>query len=299
MKKNLFALGLGAVLTLSAYGQETTNPWAFSARTYAEVESYDGDLGENGAEDGAFFGVGVNARRGKWSYDLNVEKRGGGTTPFFVEGWEENRVDYKVRYQVLDNVGIHVKYRDETRAQKKKDGEPYWQGSRNRDRLEFGTDWGNVLKTNGWFVLGFDTDSATDATETNRWYWEGDFGPSFKINDKLTITPTIYTTGETESGASDSVFREHQLRLMASYKLNDKVTLMPRVRYSVVREIEDSYDAAGRYRFEFMGTTQWTEKASSFWGVAYDYQDRDFDAAGADNQDLSMLWAYFSLSYNF
>lgn len=298
MKKKLFALGLGAVLTLSVYGQETTNPWAFSARTYAEVESYDGDLGESGAEDGAFFGVGVNARRDKWSYDLNIEKRGGGTTPFFTEGWEQSRVDYKVRYQALDNVGIHVKYRDETRAQKKAAGEPYYQGSVNRDRLEFGTDWGNVLKTNGWFVVGFDTDTDTAADESKGWYWEGDFGPSFKINDKLTITPTIYTTGETYDDA-DYTYREHQLRLMASYKLNDKVTLMPRVRYSVVREVEDSYDAAGRYRFEFMGTTQWTEKASSFWGVAYDYQDRDFDAAGEENKDFSMLWAYFSLSYNF
>lgn len=298
MKKKLFALGLGTVLALAAYGQAEESPWSYSARTYVEVEDYDGDLGESGSEDQAFFGVGVNASRGKWSYDLNVEKRGGGTTPFFNEGWEQNRIDYKVRYQALDNVGIHVKYRDETRAQKKKDGEPYWQGSTNRDRFELGTDWGNVLKTNGWFVVGFDTDTDTAAKETDGWYWEGDFGPSFKINDKLTITPTIYTTGETYDD-TDYTLREHQLRLMASYKINDKVTLMPRIRYSLVREVEDDYDAAGRYRFELMGTTQWTEQSSSFWGVAYDYQDRDFDAAGKENQDFSMMWVYFSLSYSF
>lgn len=298
MKKSLFVLGLATILATVAYGEETEKPWAFSARTYAEVESFSGDLGKDGAEDAAYFGVGVNATRGKFSYDLNVEKRGGGTTPFFTEGWEQTRVDYKVRYQALDNVGVHVKYRSETQAQKKKASEPYWQGSKNRDRLEFGTDWGGVLNTSGWFVVGFDTDTNTAAKEEKGWYWEGDFGPSYEINEKLTIRPTFFTTGENYDDA-DWTYREHQLRLMAIYRLNDKVTLMPRVRYSLVREVEDAYDAAGRYRIEFMGTTQWTEKASSFWGVAYDYQDRDFDASGEANKDFSMLWAYFSLAYSF
>ena len=70
MKKNLLTLGLLALLTVVAYGEEKTSsevkPWNFSARTYAEVETYEGDLGEGGAEDEAFFGVGVNAASGKF-----------------------------------------------------------------------------------------------------------------------------------------------------------------------------------------------------------------------------------------
>ena len=298
MKKNLLTLGLVALLTVVVYGEEKTSfevkPWNFSARTYAEVETYEGDLGEGGAEDEAFFGVGVNAASGKWSYDLNVEKRGGGTTPGSSEGWEQNRVDYKVRYQALSNVGVQLKYRDETQAQKKEVGEPYYQGSKNRDRIEIGTDWGGVLKTNGWFVVGFDTDTDTSAEESDGTYWEGDFGPSFKINDKLTLTPTIYTTGEDYDGYT---YRDQQIRLMASYKLNDKITLMPRVRYSIGREVKEIYESS-RYRFEFMGNTQWDPKTSSFWGVAYDYQNREMKDNSAD-KDLSMVWGYFSLSHSF
>ncbi len=306
MKKNLFTLGLVALLTVNAFAEEVStveeretigniieeasgkkSEWNHSVRSYLEVEKFNESL-----NDGAFWGVGVNASRGNWSYDLNVEKRGTGYVPMQTEGNEATRVDYKVRYQALDNVGVHVKYRSENNS-----------GGNMRDRWEVGTDWANVLGTGGWFVVGFDTDSKFDVVDTvskNGWYWEGDFGPSFTINDKLTITPTLYTTAEFYDKYD---FQDHQLRLMASYKVTENFSIMPRIRYSIVRNQthpeSNQWDATGRTRFELMGNNVITPQTSTFWGVAYDLDNREYTNVTKDADELNMFWAYFQLTHAF
>ncbi len=307
MKKNLFTLGLAALLTVNAFADEVStveeketigniieqttgekSEWNHSVRSYLEVENF------NEAFDGdtaAFWGVGVNASKGKWSYDLNVEKRGGGNIPTQAEGWEATRTDYKVRYQLFDNAGFHVKYRSENTA-----------GTRNnmRDRWEVGSDWANVLGTSGWFVVGMDADTNSREETGRGWYWEGDFGPSFAINDKLTITPTFYTTYEdyTEDNAGWNI-QDHQLRLMASYKVTDTFTLMPRIRYSVLRDrpVTDNWEGHGRTRFELMGNNIINPQTSAFWGVAYDIAPQESE--GVKGEDAEMFWAYFQLTHAF
>ena len=64
-----------------------------------------------------------------------------------------------------------------------------------------------------------------------------------------------------------------------------------------LKQVKEAYESS-RYRFEFMGNTQWDPKTSSFWGVAYDYQNREMKDNSAD-KDLSMVWGYFSLSHSF
>lgn len=306
MKKNLFTLGLAALLTVNAFAEEVStveeketveniiaeatgekSEWNHSVRSYLELEKFN-----ESSNDGAFWGVGVNASKGNWSYDLNVEKRGTGYVPMQTEGNEATRVDYKVRYQALDNVGVHVKYRSENNT-----------GGNMRDRWEVGTDWANVLGTGGWFVVGFDTDSQFDGTDTTSgtgWYWEGDFGPSFAINDKLTLTPTFYTTYEdyTEDNAGWNI-QDHQLRLMASYKVTDTFTLMPRIRYSVLRDrpVTNDWEGHGRTRVELMGNNVISQQTSAFWGVAYDIAPQESNGVAED--DLNMFWAYFQLTHAF
>ncbi|MGL5646190.1 hypothetical protein, partial [Cetobacterium sp.] len=184
--------------------------WTFNGRMYLETEDFDGGSslrwqgpGENigDDEDGTFIGTGVSASKGKLTLDLNVEKRFGGDLGFNRPDaeWEALRVDWKVRYQLFANQAFHLKYRNEERTRDY--SKNAYQSNWTRDRYELGTDFNHFNgMLAGWLVAGYDKDKASEpgkeTTRDNGWYWEGDFGPSFKLTEKLSLNPTIYTTGE-------------------------------------------------------------------------------------------------------
>ena len=174
----------------------------------------------------------------------------------------------------------------------------------------------------GWFVVGHDDDKAdgsfndkgvyTSSNRTNGNYWEGDFGPSFKLTDSLSLNPTIYTTGEYYDGYE---MVETQLRIMMPYQLNDKITIMPRVRITLDKTVDDKLNGSyvtnyeqklgDRIRYELMANAVLTDNLSAFVGVAYDASKRDFKnsdkfGSGTDGkQDANMWWSYVGLNYNF
>ena len=294
--------------------------WTFGGRMYLEFEDFDNGSSLTGGddEDGTFWGTGVSASKGKLTLDLNVEKRFGGDLSVSKSDaeWESLRVDWKVRYQVFANQGFHLKYRNEerTRDYSKDTYHKNW----TRDRYELGTDFNhfNGLLA-GWLVAGIDKDKATNQDGSyerdNGWYWEGDFGPSFKLTEKLSLNPTIYTTGEMYDSYE---MVETQLRVMMPYQATEKLTIMPRIRFTLERTqdakvngdyIRDYENKAGsRVRYELMANYVINEQFSTFLGVAYDdntrdYKNRDQFSWGADNgkHDIDMWWTYIGLNYKF
>lgn len=277
--------------------------WTFIGRTYLETEDF--EHGDD--DDGTFWGTGVTASKGKLSLDLNVERRFGGDlsgTNADAE-WEADRVDYKVRYQLFTNQAFHIKYRNEDKVAFS-DRAPEWMQSSKRDRFELGTDFNhfNGLFA-GWFVIGHDEDKLADGTSTDGNYWEGDFGPTFKINDRLSINPTIYTTGEFYDG---SEMVETQLRIMVPYKVNEKLTIMPRIRLTLDKNADsrneqgkmvDNYDQdfGDRVRYELLANINISEDLSSFVGIAYEHCERNLADGGTGEFDL--IWSYVGLTYKF
>lgn len=282
--------------------------WAFSSRTYIEREDYSlsgNDFGNT--EDIFMFGVGVSAVKGKIGLHLNTEQRMTGTINSDGADNQNTRNDYKVRYQLTDEVGVHFKYRNE-RGNKKRDAYAAEQ-NRNRDRFELGTDF-NLYDGmwSGWLVGGHDIDS-TNGNKNKGNYYEGDMGPTFPITEKLALRPTVYSTGEFYDN-NDETMLDHQLRLMAIYKYDDKLVLMPRVRYSLSRTLEEDsysyrYDSDYRVRAEFLFNYALTASSSIDGGIAYDWQDRSYkkkDSAGRkydETKSIDMLWYTLGFTYLF
>lgn len=300
--------------------------WTFNGRMYLETENFDNSskivrkgnkmIPMGSGDDALFWGTGIAASKGKLTLDLNVERRYIGGAYSFKDGTNDRtRTDWKVRYQLLENQGFHVKYRNEN-------GDGF-----RRERFELGTDWNyfNNLFA-GWFVVGHDIDKGTsyevdvlDPTaivkagkRTKGNYWEGDFGPSFKLTETLSLNPTIYTTGEFYDTYE---MVETQLRIMMPYQATEKLTIMPRIRLTLDKTV-DSKDGNGdfkrdweagigeRIRYELMGNYVFTEQLSTFVGVAFENGKRDFknsDTFGGANgkETCNMWWGYVGLNYKF
>lgn len=313
--------------------------WKFSGRMYLETEDFDNGAGLRWQgpgeqigddEDGTFWGTGVSASKGKLTLDLNVEKRFGGDLGFNQPDaeWEALRVDWKVRYQLFANQAFHLKYRNEERTRDY--SRNAYQSNWTRDRYELGTDFNhfNGLLA-GWLVFGYDRDKATGLTPFNDadgkptdaftvsssrddgWYWEGDFGPSFKLTEKLSLNPTIYTTGEMYDSYE---MIETQLRIMMPYQATEKLTIMPRIRFTLERTQDGKYNgdfirdfenkAGSRVRYELMANYVINEQFSTFLGVAYEDNTRDYKNADKfggyeGKKDLDMWWTYIGLNYKF
>ena len=295
--------------------------WSFGARTYLETEDFDNGSKIAGGddEDGTFWGVGVSATKGKLTLDLNVERRFGGDLSLSKSDaeWESTRVDYKVRYQLFEKQAFHLKYRNETRV--RDFSRDTYHSDWTRDRYELGTDFNhfNGLLA-GWLVAGLDRDKSSDegkaTSRDNGWYWEGDFGPSFKLTDKLSFNPTLFTTGEMYDSYE---MVETQIRIMMPYQATDKLTIMPRVRFTLDRTqdakwngdyIEQYQNKAGdRIRYELMANYVFNDQLSTFVGVAYESNTRtyknddklfDWTPANGDH-DIDLIWAYAGLNYRF
>lgn len=329
MKKILLLLGLFAVTCSGAYAagddkgvsdediQQIVRQqpqWGLNFRTYLEREDFDNKspLIRSDDEDGLFWGVGLTATKDKWSFDLAAERRWGGT--WNSPDYDNMRVDYKLRYQVIPQLGLHLKYRSENKD-RDYDKETYVK-SATRDRFELGSDF-NFFKgyLSGWLVAGHDDDKfdkvdangyINSSTRDNGEYWEGDFGPTFVINDKISLRPTIYTTGEYYQSYR---MTEEQLRLMATFKITDKIDLMPRVRITLDKNLrnkpntETGYDVdfGGRIRYELLSNVKVSDKMSLFLGVAYDDQDRKIVSPGekTGGKDIDMWWWITQISYSF
>lgn len=299
--------------------------WSFNGRMYLETEDFDNGsslrwqgpgekIGDD--EDGTFIGTGVAASKGKLTLDLNVEKRFGGDLGFNRPDaeWEALRVDWKVRYQVFANQAFHLKYRNEERTRDY--SRNAYQSNWTRDRYELGTDFNhfNGLLA-GWLVAGYDRDKTSEpeneTTRDNGWYWEGDFGPSFKLTEKLSLNPTVYTTGEMYDSYE---MVETQIRVMMPYKATEKLTIMPRIRFTLERTLDTKVNgdyirdyenkAGSRVRYELMANYVINDQFSTFLGVAYDDNTRDYknaDKIGGNEgkKDLDMWWTYIGLNYKF
>ncbi|MGL6167603.1 MAG: hypothetical protein ACRC0Y_04865, partial [Fusobacteriaceae bacterium] len=315
--------------------------WSFSGRTYLETEDFDNgsslrwqgpgtSIGDD--EDGTFIGTGISATKGKLTLDLLVEKRFGGDIGFSSADaeWEATRADWKIRYQLFENQAFHLKYRNEERTRDY--SRNAYQGNWTRDRYELGTDFNhfNGLLA-GWLVVGMDKDKSTGLTEVkdannngigsytissdrdNGWYWEGDFGPSFKLTDKLSFNPTVYTTGEMYDSYE---MVETQIRIMMPYRATEKLTIMPRVRFTLDKTMDTKnsgsyvrdweYSAGDRVRYELMANYVINDQFSTFVGVAYEDSVREYgngDILGTANEngkkDLDMWWTYVGLNYKF
>lgn len=276
--------------------------WSVSARTYIEREDYSrGDFGQT--EDIFMIGTGVNAVKGRWGLHLNVEQRLTGHLNTEGADNQNTRVDYKLRYQATDQMGVHFKYRSE-RGRKKREA---WaaEQNRNRDRFELGTDF-NFFDGywSGWLVAGHDIDSG-DGAKNKGQYYEGDMGPTFQMSERLALRPTVFSTGEFYDNNNEEML-EHQIRLMAIYKYSDKLTLMPRVRYTISRELEEDsytyrYESDYRVRAEFLFDYRINEQFSVDGGVAYDWQDRDYESKDGSKttKNIDMIWYYLAMNYRF
>ncbi len=296
------------IITLMVVFSNTLYPfwedWQKSFRTHLEVEDYSGDYGEK-AEDIAYWSYSLNLKKEKFSHDFTVETRNGGVVPLDKRGWDGERFDYKIRYNVIGRIGIHLKLRYETRSEIQPRLDEYWQDNNTRIRMELGTDWYSILNTIGWFVYGVDIDKKESGNKTKGMYFEGDFGPQFQLTDNLAFIPTLYLNGEFYEGIYGYNMLDYQLRLMFNYKVTSTFNLLPRVRYSFYKsqynysviydDYIDAYNASGRTRLELLGTNTFTSKLSSFWGVAYDWQDRREPSGSV--KEFDMFWAYFQLTY--
>lgn len=291
---------------------ETKSPeWKFGARVYLETEDFDNGSKLTGGdnEDGTFIGTGVSASKGKWTLDLNVERRFGGDISLKSDSaeWEATRVDWKVRYQLFANQAFHLKYRNEEKTRNW--SQTTWIKDAKRDRFELGTDWNHFDGLfAGWFVVGHDEDRVSDAvagmtSKSDGNYYEGDFGPTFKLTEKLSLNTTLYVTGENYSG---NRMNDYQARVMLIWKATDNITIMPRIRYNLEKtdrvQGKDNWtlDAGDRIRYELMANIQIKDNLSSFVGVAYDDQTRDIkNGANKGKQDIDMWWTFVGLNYSF
>ncbi|MGL5901284.1 MAG: hypothetical protein ACRCZO_01240, partial [Cetobacterium sp.] len=299
--------------------------WSFGARTYLETEDFDNGSSLSGGddEDGTFWGVGVSATKGKLTLDLNVERRFGGDLSLSNSDaeWEATRVDYKVRYQLFEKQAFHLKYRNEERT-RDYNRDTFHDNSR-RNRFELGTDFNhfNGLLA-GWLVVGMDKDKQNKnignlpTNHNDGWYWEGDFGPSFKLTDKLSFNPTVFTTGEFYDSYE---MVETQLRFMMPYQATDKLTIMPRIRVTLGRTHDDKEssktlsfdrkyenDFGSKIRYELMANYVINEQFSTFVGVAYENNTRTYKneerfdwGPGNGDHDIDLVWAYAGLNYKF
>ena len=351
MKKKLMMLGLITMLGATAYGAEAQtieelraenaqlkeklantvlvvedgratemikqgdqgDEWNISARTYIENELYSGYDGWSPSENIFMFGTGVNAVKGKWGYHLNVEQRLTGHMNSEGADNQNSRVDYKIRYQATDKIGVAFKYRSE-RGNVKRDVPWAAEQNRNRDRVELGLDT-SYKYLSGWFVVGHDVDSRLGAKGKGN-YYEGDMGPSFQLTDTFALRPTIYSTGEFYHGygAEDNTMYDHQLRLMGIYQASDKLTIMPRIRYSLYRGVENTSNKNGnegriyksdfRIRAELLAAYTINDQWSVDGGIAYDWQDRTGGKASGPDwnnkaRTLDMLWYTMGVNYKF
>lgn len=327
MKKILLLMGLFAITCSGAYADEKgindedkqqlikpESKWGLNFRTYLEREDFDNrsPLILSDDEDGLFWGVGLTAIKDKWSFDLAAERRWGGK--WSSPDYDNMRVDYKLRYQVMPQLAFHFKYRSENKDRDY--GKESYVKSATRDRFELGSDFFFFKGYfSGWFVAGHDDDKYDKAdingyingsTRDNGEYWEGDFGPTFTINDRLSIRPTIYTTGEYYKTYR---MTEEQFRLMATYKLTDKIDIMPRIRFTLDKNLRNKpnkeygydIDFGERIRYELLSNIKVTDKMSLFLGVAYDDQDRKIVSPGekTGGKDINMWWWITQLSYTF
>ncbi|WP_293723194.1 hypothetical protein [uncultured Cetobacterium sp.] len=280
--------------------------WKVSGNIYLETEDHDNssrvNRGDNSMDkvgdaiDGTFWGTGVSATKGKLTLGLNVERRYSNTFSF-DKGFDGSitRTDYKVRYQLFEKQAFSAKYRNEP----------------SKNRYEIGTDFNhfNGLLA-GWLVVGEDRIKGNDG-----WYWEGDFGPSFKLTEKLSFNPTVYTTGEFYDSYE---MVETQIRLMFPYQVNEKLTVMPRIRFTLDKFVDEKVGedyitnweakAGDRIRYELMANYIINDQLSTFVGVAYEDADREFKnaakfPAGKNGKDeknsLDMFWTYVGFTYNF
>ena len=199
--------------------------------------------------------VGFNAGLGKWNFDLAAERRWGGD--WDSPDYDTMRVDYKIRYQVIPQLGVHFKYRSENRDRDY--GKSTWYNSSTRDRVELGTDFdffGGYFS--GWLVGGHDEDKFDKVDPLTGYvngsgrdhgnYWEGDFGPTFKLTDRISLRPTIYTTGEYYDSYR---MTEEQFRLMATFKVNDRVEIMPRIRMTLDKNLRNKPNTETGYDIDF------------------------------------------------
>ena len=275
--------------------------WQVSARTYIEKEKYDlgsKDFGES--ENILMFGTGINAVKGNWGYHLNVEQRGTGHINSDGADNQNTRVDYKIRYQATPKIGVAFKYRSE-RGTKKRDAYAAEQ-NRNRDRVELGLD-SSYQYVSGWFVVGHDVDSTNGAKNKGN-YYEGDLGPTFSITDNFALRPTVYSTGEFYNNNDETMY-DHQVRLMGIYQATDKLTIMPRVRYSLLRDLSETsktYDYTSDYRVraELLAAYKINDQWSIDGGIAYDWQDREYDRGTyKENKNIDMFWYTAGVNYKF
>ena len=275
--------------------------WNISARTYIEKEKY--DLGSKDfaeSENIMMFGTGINAVKGKWGYHLNVEQRGTGHINSAGADNQNTRVDYKIRYQATDKIGVAFKYRSERGTKKRST----WaaEQNRNRDRVELGLDT-SYKYLSGWFVAGHDVDSTIGAKNKGN-YYEGDMGPSFQLTDTFALRPTFYSTGEFYNNNDETMY-DHQLRLMGIYQATEKLTIMPRVRYSLIRDLSETsktYDYTSDYRIraELLAAYTINDQWSIDGGIAYDWQDREYDRGTfKETKNIDMFWYTMGVNYKF
>ncbi|MGL5098897.1 MAG: hypothetical protein ACRC6B_02495, partial [Fusobacteriaceae bacterium] len=308
--------------------KEVVEPWKFGGRVYFESEDFDNNgslLVNSDDEDVTIWGTGVSATRGKLTLDLNVERRYTGDTSFINKDAEaENtRVDWKVRYQLFANQAFHLKYRTENKII---DGDGNTNKAWKRTRYELGTDFNHFDGLlGGWLVAGIDKDKRSGnygdylaTNENDGWYWEGDFGPTFKLTEKLSLKPTFYTTGEIYD-AEEMI--ENQIRIMMPYQATEKLTIMPRIRITLGRTFDNiaaidstktketklrhyEYEFGSRIRYELMANYVINDQFSTFVGVAYENAERTYTntnkmAWGPKDGDknIDLFWTYIGLNY--
>ena len=284
---------------------EQKDEWQISARTYIEREDYElGSKDFGASENIMMFGTGINMVKGKWGYHINVEQRGTGHINSEGADNQNTRVDYKIRYQATPKLGVHFKYRSE-RGTKKRSA---WaaEQNRNRDRIELGID-SSYQYLSGWFVVGHDVDSTMGAKNHGN-YYEGDMGPTFQLTEKFALKPSFYSTGEFYDNFDETMF-DHQVRLMAIYQATEKLTIMPRIRYSLYRGVEENsytyrYESDYRVRAELLAAYTINDQWSIDGGIAYDWQDRDYDysKSGGDKskmKNIDVFWYTLGVNYRF
>lgn len=308
MKKKLFLLGALTLLGTQTFSAEEAaatpqkSNWTVTSRTYIENEIYTGTGIYDKAEgiNGFFIGQGFTASKGKLSLSFNGEQRLLGHQN--SQGFDSavSRLDYQVRYQVFDKIGVSAKYRSDNTTT-----------GNDRDRYQIGFD-SSYKYLSGWFVVGHDIDSKIGGAHhdtDNGNYYEGDMGPTFQLTDTFALRPTLYATGEFyNNGGDTSTMNAGQIRLMGIYNATPNLTLMPRVRYTIYKEIKSdsktgdwtNYKAAGRIRAELLAGYKVTENLSVDGGVAYDTQTRKFtDKANTENSKLNMVWYTVGMNYKF
>lgn len=286
------------------------NKWYFTGRLYLETEDIQNSSKVRrvtnkmekvgNSEDGLFLGTGVVASRDRLTLDLNVERRYNGDVYSFKESTRDmTKVDWKVKYQLFEKQGFHIKYRNEQADNFR------------RDRIELGTDWNYYENMfTGWAVIGHDKDKS-DGKHLKGNFWEFEFGPTFSLTEKLSINPTIYNIGEFYDNYE---MVETQIRIMAPYVINEKLTIMPRIRLTLDKNVDDKIDGdykksweatfGNRIRYELMANYIINEDFSTFISIGYENEKRDFENSkyfgGVNGKQSHNMWCgYIGLTYKF